>query len=169
MEIGKTALQTNFSKLRAIQLIQSDIFTLIQCPNEDVSSYFEKLVDELNISSVNTDSAPEIGISIRDMNEKLALTSFINGLKEPIPLIARTTRPETLAKAIELALQEEKLNKLNRNSGYTPNRKKYCSICKHNSHNTINCRNKLENLVYLQIIHVCIYLNLNHIFKRINL
>lgn len=140
----KKSIEANFSKLRAVQLIMADVFSLSQDIKETVSAYAsrtEKLFDELNVSS--TSALETESQTIHKLNETTVLNSFVNGLREPLRLILRAARLETLSAVIDLALQEEKLNQLQAKAEI--NHKMYCSYCKTNTHNTKNCRRRNNN------------------------
>lgn len=137
----KATLNMHFAKQRSLQLIHSDIFSMRQIPKETMEIYAEKaekLLDELNIAST-INITGEGGIAVRANNEALVLNSFVNGLRDPLRLILRAARTNSLQKAIELTFEEEKLlvPPIHNNSN-----RPYCSYCRSNTHYTNDCRRR---------------------------
>lgn len=142
----KTSLIEKFSKTRSTQLVQIDVFALNQGYKESVSSYSEraeKLLDELNIASVTDSMSNDGSKAIRELNGVTVMNNFINGLRDPLKLIVRTARKASLSEAIELAIDEEKLNKTNFREDL--NKKPYCFNCKTQTHFTKDCRKQNSN------------------------
>lgn len=132
------ALEMHFSKLRSLQLVQTDIFPLSQGYKEPICNYAEraeKLLDELNIVST-AKIASNVSDEIRKLNEATVLNSFTNGLKDPLRPIIRTARTDSLRKAVEMALEEDKLIRIHSE----PTISKYCKHCRTSTHNTRDCR-----------------------------
>ena len=137
----KGALNTHFARLRAVQMVHSDIFSLKQHASEFMGSYSEKaekLLDELNIATTR-DLTGDGCTAVRQNNEALVLPSYMNGLLEPLRTIILSSCRITLLRAIELSLQQERVVQTRNN---LPNTNTYCSVCRTRTHNTKECRRR---------------------------
>lgn len=105
----KSELKKQFQKSNSMASVQMELFRIQQNRTEDIRSYasrVEKLLTELNEICVNSETADAAKVIVK-YNSKTALQTFQEGLREPIRLIIKACRFETLKEAITKALEEE--------------------------------------------------------------
>lgn len=129
---------------------QLELHSLRQLPSENVMSFSNK-VENCYIKLLNTLDA-NLTREAREACTKLlktqALNVFIRGLHKDISILVKSQNPDSLERAISLALSEEQ-EQLSSNEML---KQTYCTICKRNNHSTVNCR--FKNQTERNIRHV---------------
>lgn len=148
----RTEIRKQFLPERAMADIQTELTNACQ-GNEDILSFsnrVEKLLSELNSAGMLVAGEAAVN-TVTTLNANLALQAFTNGLKDPIRLIIKASRFDTLRKAVNAALTEEKTGKYYDNhknvaSNYNKTKSnEICSYCKNIGHNIRNCRKRQFN------------------------
>lgn len=142
-----------FSEKRTMGQWQLELNSLKQNNNESILEYSSK-VETCYIKLINSlDGSLEEGAkkACIQLLKNQALSVFVSGLNKELALIVKSQKPSDLETAIALALSEEQeLKSKFEIQKYQTLNTKYCSICKRNNHNTINCRFKPNNTIQFQ-------------------
>lgn len=123
----KTTLYRNFADQRDEACLNRDLVLLRQNANEKVNHFYDRILEILNLLCSFVDiheTTPESKQLKRTLYTKLALKTFICGLKEPLGTTIRCMRPQTLEEAMQFIRDEENTSYFqtvsNRNN-YKPN------------------------------------------------
>lgn len=132
----KKALENKFVKRRSQGIVSTELISLVQ--TNDVSSFSDKieaLLGELNEICIFNQGVDNVDV-IMELNERTALSSFVNGLNEPLSTIVKARNFESLSDAIQQAIEEEisQKSKINKQ-----NFKLKCSFCNKSNHKSQNC------------------------------
>lgn len=139
----KKALETKFVRRRSQGIVSTELISVIQI--NDVSSFASKvelLLGELNEICIANQDGENVDI-IMELNENTALSSFVNGLVEPLSTIVKAQNFKSLSEAIEHALDEEVSQKSKFNK---QNLKLKCTFCNKSNHKSDNCFKNPSNL-----------------------
>lgn len=131
----KTELKTIYKSPRNYQQLNVELAELKQKSNENIQSYFNrvfKIISEIKELGKND---PAIAGSFK-LIETQGLNQFILKSEPKISIFLQCSKPTSLQDALAMALNFEKLNP--QNEVRKPN--KYCSHCKTQTHNTVDCR-----------------------------
>lgn len=104
----KDTLTRNFADRRDESCLTRDLVMLKQLPHETPQTFYDKCLELLNLLCSYVDAheqAPSAGVK-RDLYQKLALKTFLSGLREPLGTTVRCMRPQTLSEAVQLVIQE---------------------------------------------------------------
>ncbi|KAL3283661.1 hypothetical protein HHI36_006800 [Cryptolaemus montrouzieri] len=121
-------------------MLMEELNTIKQQMQESVLS-FHNNIEQIYTHIIN--SIPANYSDIRGRSEtlrELALQRFIFYSKPDISRFLRSKDISTLPDALNAALDEERA--LNMTKNHFPKTKKYCSHCKHDTHNTAECFKK---------------------------
>ena len=122
------------------------IYELINCkqaPNEPVNKFTCRIESALKrcINSTNSSTSDQIKLAGKiEMLQEIALNRLVYFSSPNISQSLRMKEPKNLNEAITSALTEERINNM------CNNKRLYCSTCKTNTHNTINCRNQKRSV-----------------------
>lgn len=109
----KDTLYRNFADQRDEACLNRDLVLLRQNPNEKPQQFFDRCLQILNLlcSYVDIHEA-DLGAKLlkRDLYNKLALKTFIAGLKEPLGTTIRCMRPTNMNEALQFIMQEENIH-----------------------------------------------------------
>lgn len=152
----KTFLRSTFGEKKHSTHLLSDLQNCKQL-SEDVTKFslkieeiLTKIQSDIHYSCKNPEELPGRIAAMED----LALNTFLLGLNPVISNIVRCRNPQTLNEAIQLAIEEEKLQNLQTCS---KNSNKHCSICNKTGHIAAQCfkNKKYSNFNYnKQISHL---------------
>lgn len=104
----KDTLYRNFADRRDETCLNRDLVMLKQNPNESPQSFYDRCLEILNLICSYVD-AHETSLSAntkRVLYQKLALKTFLSGLKEPLGNTVRCMRPKDLTEAIQFVIEE---------------------------------------------------------------
>src|SRR5699024_7684347 len=127
---------------RTIAQIQGELISSKQKSDEDVLSFanrIERLSLDLTDACIASEGATA-SKTIKSLNEKCALRTFVEGLQNPIKLIVKTGRFQTFQEAVTAACEEERNNKLphsNFQSSLSAQLK--CYFCHKSGHKAAQC------------------------------
>lgn len=131
----KTELKTIYKSPRNYQQLNVELAELKQKANENVQSYFNrvfKIVTEIKELGKND---PAISASFK-LIETQGLNQFILKSDPKVSIFLQCSKPTSMQDALAMALNFEKLNPQNE----IKKSNKYCSHCKTQTHNTVDCR-----------------------------
>lgn len=140
----KSDFKINFQKSKSMASIQMELFRVQQGRSEDIRSYsskVEKLLSELNEVCVDNQSAAGAKIIV-EYNSKTALQAYQEGLRDPIKLIIKACRFETLKEAISKSLEEERNSIKPNTSAYSSSHNSFdmvCHFCHRKGHIASEC------------------------------
>lgn len=106
----KETLYRNFADQRDESCLNRDLVLLRQLPNEKPQQFFDRCLQILNLICSYVDiheRVLEAKLLKRDLYHKLALKTFLSGLKEPLGTTIRCMRPKDLNEALQFIIQEE--------------------------------------------------------------
>ncbi|XP_048522609.1 uncharacterized protein LOC125504520 [Dendroctonus ponderosae] len=103
----KNTLYRNFADRRDESCLNRDLVMLRQ-QNESPQNFYDKVLEILNLLVSYVDSHDDIASATvkRTVYQKLALKTFLSGLKEPLGNTIRCMRPTDLAEAIQFVTEE---------------------------------------------------------------
>ncbi|CAK1581823.1 unnamed protein product [Parnassius mnemosyne] len=134
----KSFLRSTFGEKKHATHLLSDLQNCKQS-SEDVTKFslkleqiLTKIQSDIHYSCKNADELPGRIAAMED----LALNTFLLGLNPAISTIVRCRNPQTLNEAVQLAIEEEKLQNLQTCS---KNSIKQCSICNKVGHVATQC------------------------------
>jgi hypothetical protein len=143
----KIHLEQRFSESKSVAQLQLELTQ--QKQKSDIKEFSTRLLlilSSLN-RAINATEGMQLDQTVRTMNELLALKTFISNLRTNIGMVVRASKPTTLSKAIELALEEEGiLNNLNNANKISP---KSDIFHRTNENSNPNQEKSSENLDYL--------------------
>lgn len=104
----KATLNRNFADRRDESCLNRDLVMLKQLPNESPQNFYDKCLEILNLLCSYVDSHENANAAAikRDLYQKLALKTFLAGLREPLGTTIRSMRPDSLTDAIQFVIQE---------------------------------------------------------------
>lgn len=114
----KESLLEQYLEKRTISQIQSELIGIFQNQSESVQEYanrVERLCSDLNDACIASEGV-EASATIRNLNAKLTLQAFVEGLKSPLKLIIKASRFDTFHEAVQGACQEERLTLMSKQS-----------------------------------------------------
>lgn len=109
----KDTLYRNFADQRDEACLNRDLVLLRQNPNEKPQQFFDRCLQILNLlcSYVDIHEAdPGAKALKRDLYNKLALKTFVAGLKEPLGTTIRCMRPKNMNEALQFIMQEDNIH-----------------------------------------------------------
>lgn len=120
----KETLNRNFADRRDETCLNRDLVMLRQNSNESPQHFYDRVLEILNLlcSYVDAHETAAIAAVKRDMYMKLALTTFLSGLREPLGNTIRCMRPKDLAEAIQFVTQENNLKYFQNHGSLNPNK-----------------------------------------------
>lgn len=146
----KSFLLDAYSEKRTEGQWQLELHSLRQIQGETVISFANK-VENCYIKLINALDS-DLSIDAKEACTKLiknqSLNVFIRGLNKDLSLMVKSRNPDSLEKAISLALAEEQ-ELISLQEMFKVN----CNICKKSNHSTSNCRYKNQperNIRYFQ-------------------
>lgn len=138
-----------YSDKRTVGQWQLELNSCRQNHNESVVS-FSNRVETCYVKLINSLSdnlTEEVRNGNIDLLQNEALNVFITGLNKDLSILVKAQKPDTLEKAISIAINEEqelkskyeihKYQSVNNNSS-----SRFCNYCNKSGHNSFNCRNK---------------------------
>ncbi|XP_073963357.1 uncharacterized protein [Choristoneura fumiferana] len=137
----KSFLKQNFGETKHYNHLLLDLQACKQQVNETVAQYalrVETCLTQLQSEIHNSDSYKKEIPGRIAMTEDLALYTFSLGLKPNISNMVRCKSPKNLNSAINIAIEEEKIQNLSFRSG---KHVKFCKICRREGHLEANCYN----------------------------
>lgn len=161
----KKCLLEQFSDSRSIAQLQSDLINARQSPKESVRAFgnrIERLLYELNDACILSEGIASKNL-IGNLNEKIAFSSFVEGLVADLRIIIKASNFKTLSSAVDAAVNEERMqnsrsnqnknskpqnafsNKTNNNSSNNNYQTSNCSYCNRKGHKTSDCFFKRAN------------------------
>lgn len=145
----KLILQNQYLEKRTLAQIQSELISIIQLPNESVQEFanrVERLTVDLTDAGIASEGA-DAAETIQNLNSKLALRSFVEGLRAPFKLLIKASRFDSLPEAVTAACEEERVQNFKRPASspnsYRQNFKPKdikCYTCGRNNHTSAQCR-----------------------------
>lgn len=142
----KNHLLDIYSEKRTIGQWQLELNSCRQNHNEDVVSFANKVEDcyiKL-INSVDSNLSKEARTACIQLLKNEALSVFLTGLNKDLSLIVKSQKPDSLEKAISLALTEEQEQKskleIHKYQNVNNSFAKLCNFCNKPGHTTFNCR-----------------------------
>lgn len=114
----KDVLYRNFADRRDEACLNRDLVMLRQNPNESAQDFYDRCLEILNLlcSYVDAHETTLAASTKRDLYKKLALKTFLSGLREPLGNTIRCMRPKDLTEAIQLVLEENNIKYFQGNS-----------------------------------------------------
>lgn len=142
----KTYLLEIYSEKRTIGQRQLELTSCKQNPGENVISYANKIENcyiQL-INALDTELPPVAREACVNLLKNEALNVFITGLNKDLNILVKSQTPNTLEKAISIALNEEQELKskleIHKYQAVNNSSAKLCFNCNKPGHTTINCR-----------------------------
>lgn len=105
----KNLLNEHFGDQRSESALVRDLCTLVQ-GNQNTMEYFENVFTHLSLLCNYVDTFSSHAVYEKEKYKNLALDIFMNGLREPIGSIVRSSCPKTLIEAQKIIIREEKSN-----------------------------------------------------------
>ncbi|XP_073956534.1 uncharacterized protein [Choristoneura fumiferana] len=142
----KSFLKQNFGETKHYNHLLLDLQACKQQVNETVAQYalrVETCLTQLQSEIHNSGSYKKEIPGRIAMTEDLALYTFSLGLKPNISNMVRCKSPKNLNSAINIAIEEEKIQNLSFRSG---KHVKFCKICRREGHLEANCYNGQSHL-----------------------
>lgn len=139
----KSVLKQNFGEVKHYNHLLLDLQSCKQQPNETVAQYslrLESSLTQLQSEIHNSDSYKKDLPGRIAMTEDLALYTFTLGLKPNISNIIRCKSPKYLNSAINMAIEEEKIQNLSHRS----TKNKVCGVCHKEGHSDAECFNRVR-------------------------
>lgn len=149
----KKILLTQFLETKTLESLQTDLMNVKQKYNETETEYgnrTEHLLMDLNTACCPGGENNAASEAIRKLNTRTALRAFQEGLREPLKLLIKARRYNTLKEAVEAAVCEGKMYTNRPHNNYTQNHKsesntqhrhnyrdykpKFCSHCRITGH-----------------------------------
>lgn len=140
----KNFLKQNFGERKHYNHLLLDLQSCKHQPNETVAQYalrIETCLTSLQSEIHNSDSLKKELAGRIAMTEDLALYTFTLGLQSNIGNIVRCRDPKTLNAAINIAIEEEKILNLAKNTSV---KSKYCKNCNKIGQVESECYGKLK-------------------------
>lgn len=168
----KKMLKTQFLETKTLETLQTELMSIRQKANETESEYgnrAEHLLMDLNTACCPDNVNSTASEAVRKLNTRTALRAFQEGLREPLRLLIKASRYDTLKDTIEAAIAEGKIfeerskqhqHTQRYNQNFTQNKPnytrtqnqnftrgsnpKFCNHCRKNGHNSEECYSKLK-------------------------
>lgn len=115
----KNTLRRNFADQRDEACLNRDLVLLRQSMNEKPQQYFDRCLHILNLLCSYVDiheQTADAKLLKRNLYNKLALKTFLSGLKEPLGNNIRCMRPNDLNEALQFIMEEENIQYYQNNS-----------------------------------------------------
>jgi len=106
----KNCLRSHFADQRDEACLNRDLVLMRQTNGETPQQFYDRCLQILNLLCAYIDiheTSPSSKQLKRDLYSKIALKTFLSGLKEPLGTTIRCMRPANLNEALQLIMQEE--------------------------------------------------------------
>ena len=141
----KLTLQEQFLERRTIAQLQSELINSTQSPTESVQRFANRvgrLTVDLNDACIASEGIAA-SVTIQNLNGKLSLRTFVEGLRSPYKLVIKASRFTTFAQAVAAACEEERNNSKplssNHKSNPVPRSQPKCFTCGRVGHVQSQC------------------------------
>lgn len=140
----KSFLKQNFGETKHYNHLLLQLQSCKQQPSESVAQYsirVEKCLTDLQSEIHNSDSFKKDLPGRIAMTEDLALYTFSLGLKPTLSTYVRSQCPKNLNRAVNIAIEEEKIQNLQSKTNMTSTFKS-CKFCNKSGHTESECYHK---------------------------